>query len=127
MTMLQLTRSLVFGALLACAQIASAQALSQPEVPELERARIQKERLAIEAAHQSKERACYQYFAVNSCLDRARDHKRQGLAILRQQEIALNDARRGRAAKQAAQRRVLEPQSLEHSVQSTPKPSTTQP
>lgn len=127
MNLLQLTQSLVFGALLACVQIASAQALSQPEVHELERARIQKERLAIEAAHQSKERACYQYFAVNSCLDRARDQKRQGLANLRQQEIALNDARRRRAAEQASQRRMLKSQSLENSVHSTPQPSTTQP
>lgn len=127
MNLLQLTQSLVFGALLACVQIASAQALSQPEVHELERARIQKKRLAIEAAHQSKERACYQYFAVNSCLDRARDQKRQGLANLRQQEIALNDARRRRAAEQASQRRMLKSQSLENSVHSTPQPSTTQP
>ncbi len=82
--------------------MASAAALAQnavpdaPGSPEQERARIRAERSQIESAFMDEERACYQKFAVNDCLGRARVARREGVADLRRQELAINtqEARR---------------------------------
>ena len=67
------------------------------------RARISAERKAVEADFGAKERACYQRFAVNDCLQAARNQRREALATLRREEIALNDAERQRKAAERLQ------------------------
>lgn len=117
----RLKRALAFALLMVCTQLALAQRVFINEVDTLERARIAQERAAVEAEHQSEQRACYQYFAVNNCLDKARENKRKALGILREQEIELNDVRRRHAAERAAQRRQLKLESLEKAAQTTPQ------
>lgn len=68
-----------------------------------ERARIQQERQAIDRALQQAQTACYQRFAVEDCLQKARRTARQADASLRQRETALAAAeRRERAAQRLA-------------------------
>ena len=59
-----------------------------------ERARIAAERSRVEAAFQVEQKACYQKFAVTGCIEEAQGRRRDALADLRRQEIALNDAER---------------------------------
>ena len=63
-----------------------------------EQARIRAERNQAEAVFLAEEKACYGKFAVNDCVDAARAKRREVLAGLRRQEIALNDAERRRKA-----------------------------
>ncbi|MDO5087862.1 MAG: hypothetical protein Q4D74_09705, partial [Comamonadaceae bacterium] len=63
-----------------------------------ERARIATTRAAADQRFADAEPACWQRFAVNDCLQRARVERRQALAALRQQELALNAQERRRAA-----------------------------
>lgn len=63
-----------------------------------ERARIAATRAAADQRFADAEPACWQRFAVNDCLQRARVERRQALAALRQQELALNAQERRRAA-----------------------------
>lgn len=62
------------------------------------RARIESTRAQAETRFSSEERACYQTFAVNACLDKAKRARRQTLGDLRREENQLNDARRKREA-----------------------------
>lgn len=71
-----------------------------------QRARIQAERNRVEAGFRAEEKTCYGKFAVNDCLNEARARRRESLADLRRQEIALNDADRKRRA--AERQRSLE-------------------
>ncbi|MGQ2981283.1 MAG: hypothetical protein ACT6Q9_16450 [Polaromonas sp.] len=66
-----------------------------------ERERINTERLALEAGFDVQEAACYKKFFTNSCLKEIQPRRREALALLRQQEVALND--RERKEKAAAQ------------------------
>ena len=63
-----------------------------------EHARIAADREQTQARGVQLETACYQRFAVNDCLAKVRGEKREVLADLRRQEIALNDAARKRRA-----------------------------
>ena len=66
-----------------------------------ERARINAERASLEAGFDTEEAACYKKFFVNSCLKEVQPRRRAALALLRQQEVALNDReRKDRAAAQ---------------------------
>jgi len=61
-----------------------------PEVIARQRQALEAQRSAIEQAEQIQQAACWQKFAVNVCLSEARLARRQALAPLRQQELALN-------------------------------------
>jgi colicin import membrane protein len=64
-----------------------------------ERARIAAERAHAEATYQAQAKVCWGKFAVNDCLATAKARRREVLADLRRQEVALNDEeRRQRAA-----------------------------
>lgn len=68
-----------------------------------ERARIHQERQAIERVLQEAQTACYQRFAVEDCLQKARRTARQADSSLRQREAALDATeRRERAAQRLA-------------------------
>ena len=68
-----------------------------------ERLRIARERSAAEATFAREESACYARFAVNECRERALAVRRNSLADLRRQEVALNDQQRKRKAAQQVQ------------------------
>lgn len=74
---------------------ASAQA---PDEVAAARERISSGRNAAEAEYAVREKACYQRFAVNDCVQAARTERRATLAELRREEITLNDAERRRKA-----------------------------
>jgi colicin import membrane protein len=78
-------RTAILGLLLALPALGNAQ--GSPESAEL--ARINAQREHAEAEFAAQEKACYQRFAVNSCIETARKHRRDALAELRRQEIAL--------------------------------------
>ena len=61
-----------------------------PEVIARQRQALEAQRSAIVQAEQMQQAACWQKFAVNVCLGEARLARRQALAPLRQQELALN-------------------------------------
>jgi hypothetical protein len=61
-----------------------------------ERQRIENERAAANALHDQDQRACWQRFAVNACLDRTRERRRTTLDGLRHDELALNAQERQR-------------------------------
>jgi colicin import membrane protein len=65
-----------------------------------ERARIAAERARAEAAYEAQAKVCWGKFAVNDCLARAKAQRRDVLADLRRQEVALNDEERRRRAAQ---------------------------
>ena len=72
--------------------LALAQAVEAPGIlsPGAERQRIQVERDQAQAHFANDEVACYQKFAVNDCLGKARMIRREALADLRRQEVLLN-------------------------------------
>lgn len=74
-----------------------------------EKARIAAQRVQAEEVFRAEEKACYGKFAVNDCVDAARAKRREVLAGLRKQEIALDDAERRRKA--AARLRDIEERS----------------
>ncbi len=61
-----------------------------PEVITRQRQALAAQRSAIVQAEQLQQAACWQKFAVNVCLSDARLTRRQALAPLREQELALN-------------------------------------
>ncbi len=76
----------------------------QPLDIEGERTRIQAERAREEAHYGQAEAACYARFVVTDCLRDVRVHRREALAKLRRQELALNDAERKRKALEQMER-----------------------
>lgn len=58
------------------------------------RARIARERADANARYAAQEAQCYQKFAVNDCLDNARQLRRQSLGVLSREEMGLNEAQR---------------------------------
>ena len=78
--------------------------IPQPLDIEGERSRIQLERTREEAHYEQAEVACYARFAVTDCLRDVRVHRREALARLRRQELALNDAERKRKALEQMER-----------------------
>lgn len=65
-----------------------------PASLEERRARISAERARLETGFSAEDVACYERFAVNSCLDKINTRRRQAMAELRRQEILLNDEER---------------------------------
>jgi colicin import membrane protein len=88
--------------------LANAQPAAQPDAPatvpgtmDAERARISAERAQLEAGFLAEDVECYKRFAVNSCLGKVNDRRREAMADLRRQELLLNDEeRRIRGAEQ---------------------------
>ena len=66
-----------------------------------QRARIEQERSGAQARFDEAAVLCYQRFAVNDCLQDARELRRDVVADLRKQSLALRDAQ---ARQKAAQR-----------------------
>ena len=95
--------SCCLGVFAACAQ--SQPSISQSDVTppsyEAQRARIEVERSRAQAQFDAAAVLCYQRFAVNDCLQRARELRRDVLADLRKQSLALRDAQ---ARQRTAQR-----------------------
>jgi colicin import membrane protein len=63
-----------------------------------QRADIAAQRDTVNATFSLQQKACYQFFSVNACLDEAKQTQRDALADLKRQEISLNDADRKRKA-----------------------------
>jgi colicin import membrane protein len=95
---------------------------AQDEAAAAQLARIAAERSQAEAAFRAQEKACYGKFAVNDCLNAAKAHRRQELADLRRQEIAINDAQRKRKA--AEHLRAIEERSSPEKRQQDSQPRT---
>jgi len=93
----------IFG-VLAGAQPAAQQPAAPAEAPrsiDAERARISSERARLEAGFLAEDAECYKKFAVNSCLEKVNERRREVMGDLRRQEILLNDEeRRIRGAEQ---------------------------
>ena len=85
----------------ACAQVAPAADVAEA------RARIARDRTQANDRYAAQEAQCYQKFAVNDCLENARQLRRQSLGVLAREEMGLNDARR-REAGDARLRRIEE-------------------
>lgn len=88
---------------LTCSLMAAAQPREDlfSEAAQKERERINTERLALEAGFDVEDAACYKKFFTNNCLKEVQLRRRAAMALLRQQEVALND--RERKEKAAAQ------------------------
>lgn len=86
---------------------------------ETELARIRSSRVKIEDAFASGERLCYQKFAVNDCVGRARITRREAVADLRRQELAINaaEARRRGADQISKTEEKLSPQAMRETEQ----------
>ncbi|SFU28750.1 hypothetical protein SAMN05216350_101105 [Polaromonas sp. YR568] len=76
-------------------------ALAQPAAPaetpstrDVERARIGADRARLEAGFQAEDAECYKKFAVNSCLGKVNERRREAMGDLRRQELLLNDEER---------------------------------
>ena len=69
-----------------------------------ERERITAERIELEARFDAEEAACYKKFAVNSCLNAIKPRRREAMAQLRLQEVALNDQKRKQKAAEQIQK-----------------------
>jgi colicin import membrane protein len=80
-----------------------------------ERERINTERLAMEAGFDVQDAACYKKFFTNSCLKEVQERRREAMALLKQQEVALND--RERKEKAASQIQKTEEKSSPEALQ----------
>jgi colicin import membrane protein len=67
---------------------------------ERERERIARERAAVQALFAEREAACQSRFAVTDCVNDAKTQRREALAPLRRQAVALDDAQRKQRAAQ---------------------------
>jgi colicin import membrane protein len=90
--------------LAASGMFAIAQPVAPAEAPptrDAERARISAERARLEAGFLTEDAECYKKFAVNSCLGKVNERRREAMGDLRRQELLLNDEeRRIRGAEQ---------------------------
>ena len=80
-----------------------------------QRSRIALERVALDSKYTEEEALCFQRFAVNDCLGRVRNLKRDALSDLRRQEISINLAlARARASDQLVRNEArFTPQALQ--------------
>ena len=69
-----------------------------------ERARLQAERVQVEQTYEASLRACWQRFAVNTCLREARRSRYAALDPIRAQELALNAEERALRTQQRDER-----------------------
>ena len=97
----------VFSSL--CSFLAQAQVVVSPApaevaiqaTPDIERARISRERMQLEAGIAVDNAACYRKFLVNNCLSEVKERGRDLMADLRRQELLINEQeRKARAADQ---------------------------
>ncbi len=65
---------------------------------DLERNRINAERLSLEAGFDAEDAVCYKKFFVNRCLNGVKEKRREAMAELKLREVALNDEVRKRKA-----------------------------
>ncbi len=79
-----------------CLTICHAQLAPAADAAEI-RARIARDRAEANARYSAEEAQCYRKFAVNDCLDNARQLRRQSLGVLAREEMSLNEARRREA------------------------------
>jgi colicin import membrane protein len=116
------TRIVLFALIVGSLGAAAARAQTAPDrntqagttSSEAERARIRAERSVIESAFVEEERVCYQKFAVNDCIGRARVARRDAVADLRRQELAINaaEARRRGAEQITRTEEKMSPQAM---------------
>ncbi|TAG35811.1 MAG: hypothetical protein EAZ34_02550 [Polaromonas sp.] len=112
-----MTKIIFLFLMLNCGFTASAQTVeerdvlpaAQPMTPDAERLRINAQRARLETGFGLESAACYQKFLVNRCLDDIKLRRRETLADLRRQEIALNAL--DRKAKAAGQIRKTQEKS----------------
>jgi colicin import membrane protein len=90
-----------------------------------QRARIDRERAAVEAQARAGERECTQRFAVSSCLAGVRAERRAALEQLDRQDVLLADAQRKRRAaeRQARVEQRQRAQAREDEQREPPKPA----
>lgn len=77
--------------------LAIGQPVAPAEVPptrDAERARIGADRARLEAGFLAEDAECYKKFAVNSCLGKVNERRREAMGDLRRQELLLNDEER---------------------------------
>lgn len=89
-------KQLVWVCLGLLATVGHAQVAPAADVTEV-RARIARDRAEANARYAAQEAQCYQKFAVNDCLENARQLRRQSLGVLAREEMGLNEARRREA------------------------------
>jgi colicin import membrane protein len=88
--------------------------------PDAERTRINRERAQLEKGFAAEDVVCYRKFMVNNCLDDVKLRRREALADLRRQELALEEQER--KAKGAAQiQKTEEKQSAEKQQEAADK------
>ena len=104
-----MTKIILLFLCMCCSHVANAQTsvtgsapvAASAMTPDTERARITTERAKLEAGFNVENAACYKKFLVNNCLDEVKLRRRDALADLRRQEIALNALdRRAKGAEQ---------------------------
>lgn len=86
---------------------------ARPGDIDAKRAKISAERVRLESGFLAEDLACYDKFAVNSCLASVNARRREAAAELRRQEVALNDEERKIRGEQAM-RRIEEKSSPEN-------------
>ncbi len=77
---------------------------AQGSAEDAERLRIAQLRDAADANYETAKQTCYQKFAVNTCIAKAREKQRSEVTVLKRQEVALNDADRQRRGAEQLQR-----------------------
>ena len=101
-------------------ELYSAPAAAPPMAPDAERVRINAERTRLETGFNLESAACYKKFLVSNCLNDIKLGRREALADLRRQEIALNALeRKTKAAGQI--RKTEEKSSAENQQQDAEK------
>ena len=121
-------RFLIFaGFLAALAGVTNAEILAQDVERlgslEVQRAKISAQRAKLQADFLQEDVACYEKFAVNSCLDKVNVKRNHAMAELRKQEILLNDEERknkGEAQIQKIQEKSS-PENLQEAAQQRAK------
>jgi colicin import membrane protein len=89
------------GVLASAQPAGEAPAPAAPRSIDAERGRIGADRARLEAGFLAEDAECYKKFAVNSCLGKVNERRREAMADLRRQELLLNDEeRRIRGAEQ---------------------------
>lgn len=83
-----------------------------------ERARLSQERKVVDERFQAEQKACYQKFAVEGCLEDSRRRRRAATEDIKRQEAAINDIERKRRGADALDR--LEEKKVSPRPQDTP-------
>ncbi|MEO7954907.1 MAG: hypothetical protein ABIR35_12580 [Polaromonas sp.] len=111
-----MNRFILMSGLIALSGLAAAQSShpdASPRNIDAERAKISAERVRLETGFLAEDAACHKKFAVNSCLGKINARRREAMAELRRQEVALNDKERKISGEQEM-RRIEEKSSPEN-------------